>query len=177
MRKLSLLALVLSLGVVGCKPPAQETVPTVSNSSSSATTDAPAAAAPAAEKPATETPAAETPAPAAETPAPAADAPAADKPAPESGTSTKSGSSVRFVANKKLEVPGMSCPYGCYPAVEKALAKIPGVEGVQLAEQPKGTPEGELALKVVELKVGQGFDLAAALAALKSAEFEATEIN
>lgn len=92
-------------------------------------------------------------------------------------SSTEGGAAVRFVASKKLSVPGMSCPYGCYPTVQKALSTIPGVEGVQLAEQPAGTPEGEIALRVVELKLGEGFDLNSALTALKQVNFEASETN
>lgn len=134
--------------------------------------EAPAAAAPTTESPAPATPAAETPAP---TTPPAETAPTT--PPSNPGASTGSGSAVRFVADKKLQVPGMSCPYGCYPTVEKTLAKLPGVQGVQLAKQPEGTAEGDIALKVVELKLGEGFDLDAALAALKKVNFEATEVN
>lgn len=84
---------------------------------------------------------------------------------------------VRFVADKKLEVPSMMCPFGCYPAVEQALVSVPGVEGVQLAEQPEDTPEGELRTKVVELKLSEEFELDQAMAALEAANFEAKEIN
>jgi hypothetical protein len=71
----------------------------------------------------------------------------------------------------------MMCPAGCYPAVEETLAQVAGVEAVQLAQQPAGTPEGEIRTKVVELKVGEGFDLETALAALKEANFEARQVN
>jgi periplasmic mercuric ion binding protein len=91
--------------------------------------------------------------------------------------SSNADNKIRFVADKKLSVPGMMCPFGCYPTVEKALASVPGVKAVQLAEQPAGTPEGEIALKVVELKLEEGFDISSALAALKSAEFESTELK
>lgn len=112
------------------------------------------------------------------TPEPASSSAVTDDAAPaETSSNANAAAAVRFVADKKLEVPAMMCPYGCYPAVEKALASVPGVEGVQLAEQPAGTKEGEIALKVVELKLADGFELAAAIAALKQAEFEASELN
>jgi len=93
------------------------------------------------------------------------------------GASAELGGAVRFVANTRLEVPSMMCPSGCYPAVEETLAKVAGVEAVQLAVQPKGTPEGEIRTKIVELKVGESFDLASALAALQEANFEAKQVN
>lgn len=93
------------------------------------------------------------------------------------GAANGSGGAVRFVANTRLEVPSMMCPAGCYPAVEETLAQVAGVEAVQLAQQPAGTPEGEIRTKVVELKVGDGFDLEKALAALKEANFEARQVN
>ncbi len=201
MRRFSLLAVAVSACIIGCQPPAEEVVPKAKpKAATSATTDDAAAKseepkkegeekkadAPAAEGAAPATPAAETPAattPAADAPAtPAPTTPPADGAAPATpptnpGASVESGAAVRFVADKKLQVPGMSCPYGCYPTVEKTLAKLPGVKGVQLAKQPEGTAEGDLALKVVELKLGEGFDLQAALAALKKVNFEATELN
>jgi hypothetical protein len=128
---------------------------------------------PAVEAPAVEAPAAE--APAAE--APAAEAPAAEKPeaaaeaeAPkEDTTSSKTADKVRFVANTSLKVPGMMCPFSCWPKVKETLASQPGVEAVQLAEQVK---ENEIDNPVVELKVKDGFDSEAAIAALKKANFD-----
>lgn len=90
---------------------------------------------------------------------------------------TGAGQEIRFVADTKLEVPGMMCPYACYPKVKEALAAQPGVEAVQLAEQPEGTPEGAIEKKIVELKLNDDFDADAALAALKAAEFEAKLLN
>lgn len=146
-RSLSMLMLA-AVCVVGCKQPT-ETVPSVTggDSSSAVTGDAGAV-----------------------------DTSNAAPPAAD-GASAAPGAAVRFVANTKLEVPGMMCPYGCYPAVEKALVAVPGVQGVQLGEQPEGTPEGVIASKVVELKVADGFNAEAALAALKDAKFEATVVN
>lgn len=83
----------------------------------------------------------------------------------------------RFVATKSLKVPGMACPYSCWPNVKKALAKLPGVEGVQLAEQPEGTPEGTIEEKVVELKTSEGFDADSALAVLEKIRFPAEFVN
>lgn len=146
-RRMSLLMLAV-VCVVGCKQPT-ETVPSVTggDSSSAVTGDAGAV-----------------------------DSSNAAPPAAD-GASVAPGAAIRFVADTKLEVPGMMCPYGCYPAVEKALAAVPGVQGVQLGEQPEGTPEGVLASKVVELKVTDGFSADAALDALKEAKFEATVVN
>ena len=95
----------------------------------------------------------------------------------EGDSASTTAPAVRFVADKRLEVPGMMCPISCYPAVKETLASVPGVEGVQLAEQPEGTPDGTIAKRVVELKVGEGFDLNAALAALKEASYDASSIN
>lgn len=192
MRRFSLLAVAVSACIIGCQPPAEEVVPKAKpKAATSATTDDAAAKseepkkegeekkaeAPAAEGAAAPTtPAAEAPATPAPTTPPAEGAAPATPPT-NPGASVESGAAVRFVADKKLQVPGMSCPYGCYPTVEKTLAGLPGVKGVQLAKQPEGTAEGDLALKVVELKLGEGFDLQAALAALKKVNFEATEIN
>lgn len=86
-------------------------------------------------------------------------------------------SAIRFVSDKSMKVEGMHCPYSCYPTVEGALAKVAGVEGVQLAAQPEGTPEGEIANPVVELKLTEGFDADAAIAALKSVNFDGEVLN
>ena len=101
----------------------------------------------------------------------AEDAPAADD------SAAVEAPAVRFVANKSLSVPGMMCPYSCYPAVKEALAGVPGVEAVQLAEQPADAAEGTIENKVVELKVSEGFDIDAAVAALKSASYDSEVVN
>jgi periplasmic mercuric ion binding protein len=95
----------------------------------------------------------------------------------EDSAATGAGQEIRFVADTKLEIPGMMCPYACYPKVKETLAAQPGVEAVQLAEQPEGTPEGAIEKKVVELKLNDDFDSDAALAALKAAEFEGKLLN
>lgn len=189
MRRFSLLVLALSVSMVGCKPPAEEVVvPKATKPKSAATTadEAPKAESKPAEPvkfegetKATETApttpptadAAPTTPPATPTAPPPTEAPSDPK------ASTGNGAAVRFVADKKLEIPGMECPYGCYPTVEKALASVPGVKAVQLAKQPEGTPEGEIALKVVELQLADGFDVSAAIAALKKVSFDASEAN
>jgi len=84
---------------------------------------------------------------------------------------------IRFVADKRVNVPGMMCPYSCWPKVKETLASLPGVEGVQLAEQPAGTAEGEIKERVVELKLNEGFDADAAVAALAKVSFEAEIAN
>ncbi len=80
---------------------------------------------------------------------------------------------IRFVADKRLSVPEMMCPYSCWPKVKETLAGQPGVEAVQLAEQPAGTPEGEIKERVVELKLNGDFDTSAAIAALDKVSFKA----
>lgn len=95
----------------------------------------------------------------------------------DESASTEGAEMIRFVADTKFEVPGMMCPYSCFPAVKETLASMPGVEGVQLAEQPEGTPEGTIETKVVELKLNGDFDADAAIAALKKAEFDASVLN
>ncbi len=97
-------------------------------------------------------------------------------PAAEDSASTEP-TAVRFVADTSLSVPAMMCPYACYPAVKEALAAVPGVEGVQLAEQPAGAAEGSIENKVVELKLAEGFDVNAAVAALKAASYESEVVN
>ena len=94
----------------------------------------------------------------------------------DDSASTSDGA-VRFVADKSISVPDMMCPYACYPAVKEALSTVPGVEGVQLAEQPAGTPEGTIEKRVIELKLAEGFDLDTAVAALKEANYEAQPVN
>lgn len=80
---------------------------------------------------------------------------------------------IRFVADQRLAVPGMMCPYSCWPKVKETLAQQPGVEAIQLAEQPEGTPEGEIKERIVELKLSDDFDPQAAIAALKAVSFDA----
>ncbi len=95
----------------------------------------------------------------------------------EDSASTSQPEIIRFVADKSVSVPGMQCPYSCWPKVKETLAAQPGVEDVQLAEQPEGTPEGEIKERVVELKLNGEFDAEAAVAALAEVNFDANVIN
>jgi hypothetical protein len=94
-----------------------------------------------------------------------------------SGASTSTPELIRFVADQKIKVPGMMCPYSCWPKVKETLAAQPGVEGVQLAEQPAGTSEGEIVERVVELKLNSDFNVDAAVAALQKVNFDAEIVN
>lgn len=93
------------------------------------------------------------------------------------GAANSTGEMIRFVADSKIEVPGMMCPYSCWPRVKETLASQPGVEAVQLAEQPEGTKEGEIVERVVELKLTDEFNSKEALAALGKINFEAKVMN
>jgi copper chaperone CopZ len=73
--------------------------------------------------------------------------------------------SVKMVSMKVEE---MHCPFGCYPTVEKALAKVSGVSSVKLAEQKK---EGTIDNPVVLVQVDSNFDPSAAIAALNKVGF------
>ena len=91
----------------------------------------------------------------------------------EPSASNSQAETIRFVADKRINVPSMMCPYSCWPKVKETLAEQPGVEAVQLAEQPAGTAEGEIKERVVELKLNGNFDADAAIAALAKVSFEA----
>lgn len=93
--------------------------------------------------------------------------------AAEPSASTAKPELIRFVADKRINVPEMMCPYSCWPKVKETLAAQAGVEGVQLAEQPAGTAEGEIKERVVELKLKGDFDADAAIAALAKVSFKA----
>ncbi len=91
----------------------------------------------------------------------------------EPSASNGQAETIRFVADKRINVPSMMCPYSCWPKVKETLAEQPGVEAVQLAEQPSGTAEGEIKERVVELKLNGNFDADAAIAALAKVSFDA----
>lgn len=84
---------------------------------------------------------------------------------------------IRFVADERINVPDMSCPYACWPKVKETLAAQPGVEAVQLAEQPADAEEGEITERVVELKLNGDFDPDAAIAALSKVSFKAELVH
>ena len=91
----------------------------------------------------------------------------------EPAASNSQAEVIRFVADQRINVPDMSCPYSCWPKVKETLAAQPGVEGVQLAEQPADAQEGEITERVVELKLNDKFDADAAIAALSKVHFKA----
>lgn len=95
----------------------------------------------------------------------------------EPAASNSQAEVIRFVADRSINVPDMSCPYSCWPKVKETLAAQPGVEGVQLAEQPADAKEGEITERVVELKLNDKFDADAAIAALSKVSFEAELVN
>lgn len=100
-----------------------------------------------------------------------------DGEATEPSASNAKPEMIRFVADKRINVPGMMCPYSCWPKVKETLAAQPGVEAVQLAEQPAGTAEGEIKERVVELKLNDDFNAEAAIAALEKASYKAELAN
>ena len=93
--------------------------------------------------------------------------------AAEPSASTAKPELIRFVADKRINVPEMMCPYSCWPKVKETLAAQAGVEAVQLAEQPAGTAEGEIKERVVELKLNGDFNADDAIAALAKVSFKA----
>lgn len=99
-----------------------------------------------------------------------------EKEGTEDSAGTSKSEKIRFVADKRINVPSMMCPYSCWPKVKETLAAQPGVEAVQLAEQPKGTAEGEIVERVVELKLNGDFDADAAVAALAKVDFDDAEV-
>jgi copper chaperone CopZ len=149
--------------VVGCAPPAEDVItePKLDMGTSGTTTDAPAAV--------------EATAPPISTSPEATPEATPAEPAKTDSGSKSGDSTIRFVANKSLKVPTMSCPHGCWPKVKETLAAQPGVEAVQLATQAK---EGEIDNPVVELKTTVGFDAQAAIAALEKSSFpDAVVVN
>ena len=68
-----------------------------------------------------------------------------------------------------LHVPDMHCPFACYPAIKKALESSETVEQVELAEQKV---EGTIDNPQVIINFTEGFDVEAAIAALKARGFD-----
>jgi periplasmic mercuric ion binding protein len=93
--------------------------------------------------------------------------------APTSGTTSAANvtSDVKLVS---LKVPEMHCPHGCYPTVKKTLEGMPGVEGVDLAEQKS---KDAIDNPVVKLKLNGSFDADAAMAALEKKGFKSEVVN
>lgn len=68
-----------------------------------------------------------------------------------------------------LHVPDMHCPFACYPAIKKALESSDTVEQVELAEQKV---EGTIDNPQIIINFTDGFDVDAAIAALKARGFD-----
>ena len=68
-----------------------------------------------------------------------------------------------------LHVPDMHCPFACYPAIKKALESSDTVEQVELAEQKV---EGTIDNPQIIINFTEGFDVDAAIAALKARGFD-----
>lgn len=66
-----------------------------------------------------------------------------------------------------LSVPGMHCEFACAPKIRETLTAVPGVSGV----------ETNVDDKTATIVVGDGFDLATAVAKLEEAGYPATRSN
>ena len=100
-------------------------------------------------------------------------------PAPEAVGETESTAAVTPVVynageSLTLEVPGMHCPFGCYPTVEKTLTSLDGVEEVELVPQEK---EGEINDRRVVVKLNNEFDANKAVSALADAGFDGASVD
>lgn len=73
-----------------------------------------------------------------------------------------------------LHVPGMHCPFGCYPAVKETLTSQPGVTGVELAKQ---SDENAIDNPHVTVTYSGNFNADAAIAALAKAGFEKSTVE
>ena len=69
--------------------------------------------------------------------------------------------SADFEGQVVFSVPDMTCPFSCAPEVESTLARMPGVLGV----------ETNVDARTATVKVGDGFDVEAAKAALAEKRF------
>jgi copper chaperone CopZ len=67
-----------------------------------------------------------------------------------------------------LKVPGMHCPFACYPSVKKTLESEAGVAEVELAQQKE---EGTIDNPVVLIRASDSFDLDKAIEHLASSGF------
>lgn len=73
-----------------------------------------------------------------------------------------------------LEVPGMHCPFGCYPTVKETLTKLDGVEKVELVPQEK---DDEINDRRVIVKLNDEFDASQAVTALAGAGFDGATVE
>jgi copper chaperone CopZ len=72
-----------------------------------------------------------------------------------------------------LSVPGMHCPFACYPAIKKTLEGTENVESVELAEQKE---EGVIDNPQVIVQYKSGFNLDQAIKLLDDRGFRDSEI-
>lgn len=72
-----------------------------------------------------------------------------------------------------MNVPDMHCPFGCYPTIKKTLESDEAVEMVELAEQKV---EGTIDNPQVIINFTEGFNVDAAIAALKEKGFENSSV-
>ena len=72
-----------------------------------------------------------------------------------------------FAGQVVFSVPDMHCPYSCAPAVKGTLASMPGISEV----------ETDADARTVTFKAGEGFDLAAAKAALADKNFPVDNVT
>lgn len=96
-------------------------------------------------------------------------APAASDDQPGSSEATDA-SAAQLIS---LKVPGMHCPFACYPSVKKTLEGQSGVELVELAPQKE---EGVIDNPVVLIKTTEGFDIDAAIQTLAQTGFEDSSV-
>lgn len=71
----------------------------------------------------------------------------------------------------EMEIPGMHCPYGCYPTVEKTLAGIDGVKAVSLAD-PDDAKDGSIEDRRVFITLDDDFNATEAAEKLAEAGFK-----
>ena len=72
-----------------------------------------------------------------------------------------------------LSVPGMHCPFACYPAIKKTLEETDLVESVELAEQKE---EGVIDNRQVIVQYRSGFNLDEAIKMLDDRGFSDSDI-
>ncbi len=73
-----------------------------------------------------------------------------------------------------LHVPGMHCPFGCYPSVKETLTKQPGVVAVELAKQSNADTIDN---PHVTVTYAGDFNADAAIKALADAGFDKSSVE
>jgi hypothetical protein len=84
-----------------------------------------------------------------------------------------SGDVMQEAGSLTLHVPDMHCPFACYPAIKKTLEESATVQQVELAEQKV---EGTIDNPQVIINFNEGFDVNAAIAALKAKGFDNSSV-